>query len=253
MGRQTHSYEDECVYFRSLHEEPVAPRQQDVPRQYPSQRLPLRGTKKQLPPGRTHEKIIVAGHLVISGYGHWLSNDLRGSGSTETRREELEQLGPIHHGRKQVQPSREEIREFYRKAEPLLQHKTLWFDAAKRQAVADGFAQVVADLGYTVWACAVCRNHAHIVVRRHRAKLEEIWDRFATGAARTLKERFPYIAPDHPVWAHRPYVVYIYDPPGVRSRVKYVSDNPPKEGLPRQAHPFVKPYDGWPYTEAPRR
>jgi hypothetical protein len=33
------------------------------------------------------------------------------------------------------------------------------------------------------------------------------------------------------------------------SRIKYVEDNPPKEGLPRQTHPFVLPYDGWPYTE----
>ncbi len=68
-----------------------------------------------------------------------------------------------------------------------------------------------------------------------------------------LKARFPDIAPDHPIWAHRPYVVYIYDPPGIRSRIKYVNDNPPKERLPRQDHSFVRLYDGWPHPAPPLR
>lgn len=211
--------------------------------------LPLRGKKEPLPSPRKYKNIIVAGHLVLTGYGHWLSNDPRGSGSTETRKEELDELGPVHQGRKRVQPPRQEIRDFYRKAEPILEHETIWFDPAKRQAIADGFAEVIKILGYTVWACAILKNHAHLVVRRHRDKLEEIWDRMARGAAKVLKERCPEIARDHEIWSHRPYVVYLYDPPGIRTRVKYVEDNPPKEGLPRQTHPFVLPYDGWPYTE----
>lgn len=202
--------------------------------------LPLRG--------RTHDKIIVAGHLVISGYGHWLPNDPRGSGSETFRNEIFKDLGEIHQGRKRVQPTREQIREFFRRAEPLLQHKTLWFDSAKRQAISDAFARVVEKFGYTVWSCAILKNHAHLIARRHRDKLEEMWDRFASEATRVLKERFPSIAQDHPIWSHRPYIVYIYDAAGIRSRIKYVNDNPPKERLPRQAHPFVLPYDGWPFT-----
>jgi hypothetical protein len=239
---------DDLEYLKALHGIPP----DLVPR------LPLRGKGSPQPPSRqrsgsgsqrTHEKIIAAGHLVLTGYAHWLANDLRGSGSTQIRKDALRDLGDIHFGRKREQPSREEIREFYRNAEPLLDHETLWFDAAKRQAVADGFARVVKELGYTVWSCAVLRNHAHLVVRRHRDSLEEIWQRFASGAASVLKERFPTISPAHPIWAHRPYVVYAYDPPGIRTRIKYVNDNPPKEGLPRQSHPFVLPYDGWPHRE----
>lgn len=249
MSQRKHTYEDECDYFRLLHESPESLSPSLPLRALPEPVRKSRPIAAPISDQRTHKKIIVAGHLIITGYAHWLSNDLRGSGSIEIRKDELKDLGDIHHGRKKDQPTREEIREFYRKAEPLLDHRTLWFDAAKRQAVADGFAQVVQELGYTVWSCAVLRNHAHLVVRRHRDKLEEIWDRFASGAARTLKERFPDIAPDHPVWAHRPYVVYVYDPPGIRSRIKYVNDNPPKARLPRQAHPFVLPYDGWPGVE----
>jgi len=50
------------------------------------------------------------------------------------------------------------------------------------------------------------------------------------------------------VWSDRPYVVFCYDPPGVRGRVKYINDNWKKEGLDPIPYPFVQPYDGWPLT-----
>jgi len=55
--------------------------------------------------------------------GHWLANDLRGSESEAVRDPKFSRLGPVHLGRKpaQDQPSREEIKAFYREAEPLLE------------------------------------------------------------------------------------------------------------------------------------
>ena len=38
----------------------------------------------------------LASHLVLHGYGHWLSNDPRGSGSESVRKDELKTLGEIH-------------------------------------------------------------------------------------------------------------------------------------------------------------
>ena len=83
---------------------------------------------------RTHEKIIIAHHLVWHAYGMWLSNDVRGSGSTEIRDDKFKELGPIHFGRKKDQPSREELKDFYKLANPLLNFEPIWFDPAKRQA-----------------------------------------------------------------------------------------------------------------------
>lgn len=34
---------------------------------------------------RTHSRYIIAHHLILHGYGHWLPNDPRGSGSREIR------------------------------------------------------------------------------------------------------------------------------------------------------------------------
>src|SRR5215213_4459194 len=112
--------------------------------------------------------MIIGTHLVLSGYGTWLSNDPRGSGSEETRKDELRPLGPVHHARCLRQPSREQLRAFFRDADPLLKFKALWFDAEMRDAIGHAFGEVVRARGYTVWACAVCRNHAHLCVRVHR-------------------------------------------------------------------------------------
>lgn len=210
-------------------------------------RLPLRGSSQR--DQRTHSRIIIAHHLVLTGYGHWLPNDLRGSGSDEIRNDELKDLGSILPGRQPVQPSRQDLKDFYRRANPLLKHESFWFDPAKRQALADAFERAARDFRYTVWACAVCSNHAHFCVRRHRDQGHVIWDVLA-GYGREALRRFPDVGPDHPVWSDRPYTVFLYTPEDVRGRIGYVNSNPMKEGLARQHHPFVLPYDGWPH---PRR
>lgn len=208
--------------------------------------LPLRGGQQQPQSQRTHARITIAHHLVFTGYGHWLPNDLRGSGSTEIRSDALLDLGPILPGRQRNQPSRADLRGFYRKATPLLEQCVFWFDAPKRQPLAEAFALTTHQCGYTVWACAVCSNHAHMIVRRHRDDVLTIWDAFADRAREGLR-KFLDVDAGHPVWADRPYKVFLHEPEVVRDRIGYVNDNPGKEGRPRQKHAFVKPYDGWPY------
>src|SRR3972149_2995973 len=111
---------------------------------------------------------IIAHHLIWTLYGHWLANDLRGSGSTELREQKFAPLGPIHEGRKpaHLQPTRDDLRAFYRQAEPLLDFPRFWIDDAKRQAIGREVAEVIAERKYTVWACAILSNPAHPVIRR---------------------------------------------------------------------------------------
>lgn len=190
---------------------------------------------------------IIAHHLIWTLYGHWLSNDLRGSGSEAVRDPKFAALGEVHLGRKPaaLQPSREEIRAFFREAEPLLQFAPFWVDEAKRQALADAIGEIVAHKPYTVWACAVHSNHVHMVVRRHRDDGRVIWKTIAEATRARLRE-FADVGEEHPVWAARPYAVFLHTPFEVRSRIKYVERNPEKEGLARQFFAFVKAYDDWP-------
>lgn len=196
---------------------------------------------------RTHNRIIIGHHLILHGYGHWLPNDPRGSGSTEVRDDKFSDLGPVHTGRKKQQPARSELREFRRTAEPLLDFPLLWFDDAKRQALGESIAQTVRDKGYTVWACAVMRNHIHLCVRRHRDDANVIWEKLAQETAVGLR-LFADVPALHPIWSQRPYKVFLYTAADVRRVVAYIDNNPVKDGLAPQSFSFITNYDGWPHN-----
>lgn len=213
--------------------------------QHAPSRLPLRGPRR-------YERSAIGSHLILHGYGLWLPNDPRGSGSAELRQEKLADLGAVHHGRKRVQPPREELRRFYRAAETRLDFPIIWFDDAKRQAMADAFARVVAARRYTVWECAILRNHAHLCVRRHRDDPVAIWRAFADASAGALR-RFANVPADHPVFSNRPYRVFLKSPDDVRRVVAYIRNNPAREGLEPQSWAFVTPYGGWPDRRNPSR
>jgi hypothetical protein len=204
-------------------------------------RLPLRGNQTTSVAARPAKQKILASHLIWTGYAHWLSNAIRGSGSEETRKEELEELGPIHLRRKPLQPSKKELREFHDSAAPLLEHEVIWFDERMREVLARAFAAAARKFRYTVYAFAIPRNHAHAVVRSHRDRSEMIWMNLARAMGDALRSS-GLVAASHPVWSHRPYKVFLYFHEEVRGRIKYVEENPEKERLPRQRWDFVAPY-----------
>ena len=186
-------------------------------------------------------RMIIAHHLVLMGYGHWLPNDIRGSGSDSIRNEILQQLGDIHHGRKWIQPAREELKSFHQKAKPLLEQDVVWFDDAMRSIVANSFALSAQQFGYTIYACAVLRNHAHLVVQRHKHAHDVMWRTFAEGSRQSLRV-VAELSERHRVWGERPYSKFLYTPHDVVTRIDYVEGNPVKEGLPGQRWEFVKKY-----------
>jgi hypothetical protein len=48
--------------------------------------------------------IVIAYHLIWTGYGWWLPNDPRGSMSHRIASDVIAELGELHYGRKKVQP-----------------------------------------------------------------------------------------------------------------------------------------------------
>jgi REP element-mobilizing transposase RayT len=188
---------------------------------------------------------VIAHHLVISGYGHWFANDLRGSGSYEIHDKKFEDLGPIHFGRKARQPSRNELREFFREAEARLNHPVLWFDEADRKVIVEVLKRVIRERGYTIWACAVLRDHVHLCIRIHRDDYIVIWEALTSAMRESLCIARPNLA-GHPVWADRPYSVYLRTPNDVWRVIRYIEGNPKKHGLPPQKWDFVQLYDNWP-------
>src|SRR5204863_5255547 len=155
---------------------------------------------------------------------HWLPNEIRGSGSEEIRKDDLKQLGEIHHGRKKIQPSRRELREFHEEADPLLEHPVLWYDEAMRAAIGESFDRVIEERGYTCWSCAILRDHAHLLIRNHKDHAEEMWCRLAEASQLSLRA-IATVPNDHPIWSTRPYSVLIFSRPEVITRVPYIEGN----------------------------
>jgi REP element-mobilizing transposase RayT len=170
-----------------------------------------------------------------------LPNDPRGSGSSEIRSGALASLGPIHSGRKAVQPARSALRAFHRDAAPLLAHQVLWFDDSARRTIAGRLADLSRRRGWSVYACAILCNHVHLVVGTHRDNSTMMLGCIAAETAEALRgDRFPG---DHPVWSDRPYKVYLRTAPEIRSRIRYVENNPVKGGLGVQTFDFVTSFD----------
>ena len=85
-----------------------------------------------------------------------------------------------------------------------------------------------------------------MVIRRHRDDALAMWHTIAE-AVRVELVAFADVGANHPVWAARPYKVFLRTPDEVHGRIEYVEGNPEKEGLPQQQHDFVQSYNNWPF------
>ena len=188
--------------------------------------------------------MVAAHHLIWTVYGWWLPNDPRGSSSDSLRVVKLSELGPIHHGRKVVQPSSRELRDFYEVAQDTLKHEILCFTDADIAFVGQVIAKVIERRKYTCWASAVMPEHAHLVIRRHRDKAEEMLETFQQATREELIQAKRRNV-THPVWGGPGWKVFLNTPGQIRGRIRYVKNNPIKAGRPLQHWDFVQEYDGW--------
>ena len=189
--------------------------------------------------------MVLAYHLVWTLYGSWLPNDPRGSMSRFIASDPIAELGAIHYGRKRVQPPSRTIREFYREAADKLAHPLLTLGPSDVSIVARAFAETIRSRSYTCYACAIMRDHVHLVTRKHKDKAEQMIEQLQQ-ASRTLLIESGSREPDHPVWGGPGWVVYLDAVEDIERTIRYVENNPGKSRQPRQTHAFVTPYDGWP-------
>ena len=185
--------------------------------------------------------MVLAYHLILTGYGHWLPNDPRGSMSTSVAAGKLLSLGTMHFGRKRTQPPSTVLKDFYRRVEHQLEHAILWFDAAKRQAISDAFSEVIESHRYTCFACAILTNHAHLIIRKHRDRAEDMIFTLRKESTEWLR-RLADLPNGHPVWSGDQFKKYLSTPNDIDRTIRYVENNPVKSGLSHQQFGFVNTY-----------
>lgn len=192
------------------------------------------------------QPLVIAHHLIWTAYGWWLPNDPRGSGSQTVRQDTLTELGELHLGRKAIQPTGREIRQFYQRAATLLQHPLLTFDETQRVVIADAFGEVIETERYTCYACAVMPDHVHILIRKHKHSAEEMGANLMAASRGKLIEEGQRDR-NHPTWvAGDAWKVFLEHPDDVHRTIGYIERNPIKIRLPAQQWPFVQQYDNWP-------
>jgi REP element-mobilizing transposase RayT len=193
--------------------------------------------------------IVIAYHLVWTGYGWWLPNDPRGSTSTRIHSDVIRELGELHYGRKRLQPASRQIHEFYDRTQDALQYPLHTFHAREVATIAEAFDQTIAEHRYTCYACAIMPDHVHLVIRKHKHSAEQMIAHLQNLSRLRLRKSSPPFAPDHPAWGGQGWKVFLEDPDEIWRTIRYVEDNPVHAGLPRQSWDFVTPYDNWPLHE----
>jgi len=189
--------------------------------------------------------IVIAHHLIMTAYGWWLPNDPRGGTSNTVANDVIAELGELHHGRRTIQPPSDAIAEFYLRAKEVLRFPLLEFGRQEVHAIADAFAEGIHRHRYTCYACAVMRDHVHLLIRKHRHKAEEMIENLqALSRKRVCAAGFR--DGGHPMWARSGWKVFLDRPDAIRRTIGYIKANPGKQRHAVQQWPFVTEYDGWP-------
>jgi REP element-mobilizing transposase RayT len=195
---------------------------------------------------------VLAYHVIFTAYGFWLPNDPRGSWSDFVRSWELfRAAGPATpvdtHRSVAHAPHDVEARLQAKKA---LRYPAVVFDGHQALSIANGFARMRAKSQYQVYACSILPEHVHMVLGRHRYRVETMVRLLKAEAtsqllrdqrhpmARWPREDGSLLSP----WAVKCWKVFLYTDEDVVRSIQYVRDNPVKEGKRPQRWRFVRPF-----------
>jgi REP element-mobilizing transposase RayT len=196
--------------------------------------------------------MVLGYHVTISAYGFWLPNDPRGSWSEFVGSWELLGFGPATKTTERRSLAWEtHDRRLRLAAKKALERPAVRFTGVQARAVGRGFAEYVRKAGSPVWACSILPEHVHLVVGRSRLKIEQVVIQLKGAATRRLMEEnmhpFGHLAKpgEQPpkCWSRGEWKVFLFTPEDIQRSIRYVENNPVKEGKPLQRWPFVVPYN----------
>jgi len=196
--------------------------------------------------------MVIASHVIFGAYGFWLPNDPRGSWSDFVGAWELFRYG----GRATKTTVRYSVAARTHDvalrvaAKKALKRPAVRFTGIQALAVGRGFAEYAGKSGLAILACAILPDHAHLVLARHRLKVEQLVIKLKAAATqRLIDERlhpFAHLAegdgPPPKCFARGQWKVFLDTTEDVHRALQYVEENPMKDSLPPQRWKFVVPY-----------
>jgi REP element-mobilizing transposase RayT len=190
-------------------------------------------------------------HLIFGAYGFWLPNDPRGSWSDFVGSWELFRYGSATKSgeRHTLQESPLTPQQFT----PFRQHlkrPPVQFDGEQARAIGTSFRNYFERIHLPVWACAILPDHVHLVLARPEMDVEQLVIQLKGEATSQLKKQCL-----HPFgnlldrrgripkcFARGEWKVYL-DLNDIELAIRYVEENPAKEGKPPQMWSFVVPWE----------
>ena len=193
--------------------------------------------------------MVLGSHVIFGVYGFWLPNDERGSWSEFVGAWELYRYGPATKtAERRSLAARHHNVAARMAAKRALKRPAVHLSGIQARAVGRGFAEYSADSGLSIWACAILPDHIHLVLGRHRLKVEQLAIQLKGAASRhPISEgihpfgdyAMPHDTPPK-CFAVVEWKVYLTSDEDIERSVKYVELNPLKEGKPLQHWKFVR-------------
>jgi REP element-mobilizing transposase RayT len=196
--------------------------------------------------------MVLGYHVIFSASGFWLPNDPRGSWSDFVGSWELFRFGPATKTTERRSLAREPHNGTRRlAAKSSLKYPAVHFTGIQAREIGRGFERRVTNSGMTVWACSILPEHVHMVIGRHSYDVERMVILLKSEATEHLigaqlhplaefqdaKGKYPS------VWSRGEWKVFLDSPEDINRSIRYVEENPLKEGKPRQNWKFVVPYN----------
>ena len=197
--------------------------------------------------------MIIGWHIVVCAYGFWLPNDPRGSGSHYVGSDDLFRVAgratPVTGGRSRACDPHDVAARLNAKAQ--LTREPVTFTGLQARAIAAGFGWAAKEGGYMIHACSVMPRHAHLVIARHARPVGRIVSHLKSRATHQLRKE-GLIASNNPpereapsIWARGNWCVFLNSEMDIARAVRYVENNPIKDGLRPQNWSFVTPFNGF--------
>lgn len=183
----------------------------------------------------------------MTTYGFWLPNDPRGSWSDFVRAWELYKFGPatkIDTHRSVAAAPHDRARRLA--AKQALARPPVIFNGLQARAVGRGLAR----RDYIIHACSILPDHVHMVLAAGRLSIETMAEQLKGCASAELvaeglhpfQNEFYGNGRRPTPWARKFWKRFLFTEEDFRRSIRYVEDNPLKEGKRRQSWPFVTPY-----------
>ncbi len=191
--------------------------------------------------------MVRAYHVIFTTYGFWLPNDPRGSWSDYVRNWEVFRFGPATKTNQRRSLARDEHDHVKRRAaKASLRYPPVSFNGQQALSVANGFRSAIARSGYRFAACAILPEHVHAVIARCDHKIEKVVGQLKGEATKQLKRDnlhpFGHLADPPSPWVRRGWNVFLSTDEAIGRAIRYVEQNPAKEGKPLQEWSFVSPF-----------